>query len=139
MLKQRKNDFALLIARKNECFDENNPDKLHAIVQECYVFSSENKPQTPLSRAFFNNMLNKTLLSFVNKRKMQTIYTTHSFRHDFITELWRDSNDIEFVRQFMGHKTIQSTVAYIQDLPESERLVKLLDIDRAKAKKAQQN
>lgn len=139
MLKQRQNDFALLIARKNECFEEKDPDVLNAVVQECYVFSSENKPQTPLSRAFFNNMLNKTLLSFSTKRNMQTIYTTHSFRHDFITELWRDSNDIEFVRQFMGHKKIQSTVAYIQDLPESERLVKLLEIDRAKANKEQRN
>ena len=32
--------------------------------------------------------------------------SSHSFRVGFITQLWRDTNDIEFVRQAIGHAKI---------------------------------
>lgn len=93
------------------------------------------KIHLPISRAFFNYSLNNFLFNYSNKRHLQTAYTTHSFRHDFITQLWKDSNDIEYVRQFMGHKRIESTVAYIKNMSDAEKTVKLLDIDIAKRQK----
>lgn len=136
-LAERKKDFDFLITRKIEVLSEQNNDNddIENDVQDCFLFSAEKTPQIPISRAFFNNMLNKVLSNFAIKRNMQTTYTTHSFRHDFITELWKDSNDIEFVRQFMGHKRIESTVAYIQNMSDAEKTVKLLEADIAKKNK----
>ena len=34
--------------------------------------------------------------------------TSHGFRIGFITKLWRDTGDIEFVRQAIGHAKIQN-------------------------------
>jgi integrase len=122
-----KEDFDLLIARKAEMLSEKYDDEntIDTAIQESFLFSSESKPESPLSRAYFNNMLNKTLLTFKKKFNIETKYTTHSFRHYFITELWKDSGDIEYVRQVMGHKFIASTVAYIENLLDAEHITKL--------------
>jgi integrase len=124
LLKDRKDDFDLLIRTKYEN-TETEEEALNS-----FVFSAEKSPKKPLSRAFFNDMLNKVLTSFVQQTGQQTEFTTHSFRHNFITELWRDSGDIEFVRQFMGHQKLESTVSYIQNLEETEKLIKINQIDQ---------
>ena len=118
LIKERKEDFDLLIRTKYE--NTETPEE----ALETYMFSAEKTPFKPLARAFFNNMLNKALNSSLAGQ-----YTTHSFRHNFITELWRDSNDIEYVRQSMGHQHITSTAVYIKEMSDSERLVKLKEID----------
>ena len=47
--------------------------------------------------------------------------TSHSFRIGFITQLWKDTKDIEFVRQVIGHVTVQSTSSYVENLSDEER------------------
>ena len=47
--------------------------------------------------------------------------TSHSFRIGFITQLWKDSKDIEFVKQTIGHRKLDTTSAYIKSLSDSER------------------
>lgn len=39
----------------------------------------------------------------------------------YITKLWKDTSDIEFVRQSIGHLKIETTSKYIQELTEEER------------------
>ena len=119
LVKDRKEDFDLLLRSKYE----NTETKEEAL--ESFMFSGEKTPLKPLARAFFNDMLNKALRTKVSHRH----YTTHSFRHNFITELWRDCNDIEYVRQSMGHEHIASTAVYIKEMGDSERLLKLKEID----------
>ena len=46
--------------------------------------------------------------------------SSHSFRVGFITQLWRDTNDIEFVRQAISHSKIDTTSRYIENLSEKE-------------------
>ncbi len=46
--------------------------------------------------------------------------SSHSFRIGFITKLWRDTNDIEFVKQAIGHAKINTTSQYIENLSEEE-------------------
>ena len=46
------------------------------------------------------------------------------FRVGCITQLWRDINDIEFVRQAIGHAKIVTTSQYVENLSEKERQVK---------------
>lgn len=54
--------------------------------------------------------------------------SSYSFRVGFITQLWRDTNDIEFVRQVIGHAKIDTTSEYIENLFEKERQDPMLEI-----------
>ena len=47
--------------------------------------------------------------------------TSHSFRIGFITQLWKDSKDIEFVKQTIGHRKLDTTSAYVTKLSDQER------------------
>ena len=47
--------------------------------------------------------------------------TSHSFTMDYITQLWRDVKDIEFVRQAVGDVKIQYTSSYVENLSDQER------------------
>jgi site-specific recombinase XerD len=35
--------------------------------------------------------------------------TSHSFRVGYISKLWKDTQDIEFVKQSIGHRRIDTT------------------------------
>lgn len=39
----------------------------------------------------------------------------------YITQLWKDSNDIEFVKQSIGHQKLDTTSAYVNKLSNQER------------------
>ena len=47
--------------------------------------------------------------------------TSHSFRVGYIYQLWKATNDIEFVRQSIGHSKIDSTFYYVKELSDQER------------------
>jgi integrase len=55
--------------------------------------------------------------------------TSHSFRAGFITQLWRDTNDIEFVRQAIGHIKVESTSSYVENLSDEERRLRMEQIN----------
>ena len=46
---------------------------------------------------------------------------SHSFHIGYITQLWKDSKDIEFVKQTIGHKNLDSISAYVNKLSDQER------------------
>ena len=46
---------------------------------------------------------------------------SHSFRSGFITKLCKDTKDIEFVKQSIGHQKINSTSSYISELSDQDR------------------
>ena len=47
--------------------------------------------------------------------------TSHSFRVGYITQLWKDTKDIEFVKQTIGHRNLDTTSAYVNQLSDQER------------------
>jgi site-specific recombinase XerD len=47
--------------------------------------------------------------------------TSHSFRVGYISQLWKDTKDIEFVRQSIGHRKMDSTSSYVKELSDQER------------------
>ena len=49
--------------------------------------------------------------------------TSHSFRIGYITQLWKDSKDIEFVKQTIGHRKLDTTSACVNKL-SVKKLVK---------------
>ena len=42
--------------------------------------------------------------------------TSHSFEIGYITQLWKDSKDIEFVKQTISHQNLYTTSAYVNKL-----------------------
>ena len=65
--------------------------------------------------------VNKVTCSVANHIESKPNITSHSFRIGYITNLWRDTLDIEFVRQAIGHSKIDTTSRYIENLSEEER------------------
>ena len=47
--------------------------------------------------------------------------TSHSFRIGYISQLWKDTKDIEFVRQTIGHNRLNSTSSYVNLITDEER------------------
>ena len=47
--------------------------------------------------------------------------TSHSFRIGYISQLWKDTKDIEFVRQTMGHRNLNATSSYVSQITDEER------------------
>ena len=42
--------------------------------------------------------------------------TNHSFRIGYISQLWNDTQDIEFVRQMIDHRSLNSTSGYVKQM-----------------------
>jgi site-specific recombinase XerC len=52
----------------------------------------------------------------------------NKFRIGFITQLWKDSKDIEFVKQTIGHRKLDTTAAYVNKLSDQERQKRINDL-----------
>lgn len=76
--------------------------------EDSYIFTSEYS-EKPLERESFTNIVNKFLKHSAEKIDRKPVLSSHSFRIGFISKLWRDTNDIEFVRQTIGHAKINTT------------------------------
>jgi len=113
IMKDRLADFEFLYFSKND---------------DSYIFTAENS-EKPLERESFTNITNQFIRQSARKIEGQPVLTSHSFRIGFITQLWRDTKDIEFVRQTIGHVRIDTTSAYIEKLPEDERRKRMLEIN----------
>jgi hypothetical protein len=58
--------------------------------------------------------------------------TSYSFRVGYITQLWKDTGDREFVRQAVGQIKVQSTSTYVENLPDAERQKRMLQVKSIK-------
>ena len=95
-----------------------------------FVFTPQYS-KNPLERAAFTKIVNKFLRETSNELPDKPNITSHSFRSGFITKLWRDTNDIEFVRQAIGHAKIDTTSRYVHNLTEEERKQRMIEIQTA--------
>lgn len=106
VVKARKRDFEFLFLMK----DENS-----------YVFTSDRKPNQKLGRQTITMDVNKVMHSVSNLLPSKPNITSHSFRIGYISQLWKDTKDIEFVRQTIGHRSLNSTSNYVSDISDEER------------------
>ncbi len=56
--------------------------------------------------------------------------TSNIFRIGYITRLSKDSKDIEFVKQTIGHQTLNTNLAYINQLSDQERRELIPQLDQ---------
>jgi integrase len=47
--------------------------------------------------------------------------TIHSFRIGYISQLWKDTKNIKFIRQTIGHRSLNATLDYVTKLFDQER------------------
>ena len=89
--------------------------------KDSYVFTSDRKPNQMLSRQTLTMDVNKVMHSVSNLLPSKPKITSHSFRIGYISQLWRDTKDIEFVRQTIGHRSLNSTSNYVSEIGNEER------------------
>ena len=65
--------------------------------------------------------VNKVMHSVSNFLPSKPNITSHSFRIGYISQLWKDTKDIEFVRQAIGHRDLNPISAYVTDMDNEER------------------
>lgn len=106
IIKLRKRDFEFLFLMKDK---------------DSYVFTSDRKPNQIIQRQTITMDVNKVMHSVSNLLPSKPNITSHSFRIGYISQLWKDTKDIEFVRQTIGHRTLNSTSAYVTHMDDEER------------------
>ena len=113
IIQDRKKDFQFILLIKE-------PD--------AYVFTSEAKHYQKLRREAITKGVNKVMRSVSKQLPGQPNITSHSFRIGYITQLWKDSKDIEFVKQSIGHQKLDTTSAYVNKLSDQERQERIADV-----------
>ena len=106
IVKARKRDFEFLFLMKDK---------------DSYIFTSDRKPNQKLRRERITLDVNKVMHSVSNLLPSKPNITSHSFRIGYISQLWKDTKDIEFVRQTIGHRSLNATSAYVTKLSNQER------------------
>lgn len=106
IIQDRKKDFQFILLIKES---------------DAYVFISEAKHYQKLRREAITKGVNKVTRSVSKQLPGQLNITIHSFRIGYITQLWKDSKDIEFVKQSIGHQKLDTTSAYVNKLSDEER------------------
>jgi len=106
IIQERQKDFELIFLMKE-------PDS--------YIFTSEANHFKKLGRVVITKDVNKAMRQVSNQLPGKPNITSHSFRIGYITQLWKDTNDIEFVKQTIGHRNLDTTSAYVNQLSDQER------------------
>ena len=106
IMHDRQKDFQLIFLMKE-------PDS--------YIFTAESNHYKPLDRVVITRDVNKVMQEVSNQLPGKLNITSHSFRIGYITQLWKDSKDIEFVKQTIGHRNLNTTSAYVNKLSDQER------------------
>lgn len=113
LIKKRQRDFEIIFSMKE---------------LDSYVFTSSSNHSKPLRRDTLTKEINYVMRNLANELPTQPNLTSHSFRIGFITQLWKDTNDIEFVRQAIGHIKVESTSSYVENLSDAERRIRMENI-----------
>lgn len=88
---------------------------------DSYIFPSELNHAKRLSRETITRYVNKIMRSVSKSLPNQPNITSHSFRVGYIFQFWKSTNDIEFVKQSIGHRKMDSTSSYVRELSNQER------------------
>ena len=88
---------------------------------DSYVFTNESNHFKILTRETITKAVNLVTRTVSEEILSKPNITSHSFRIGYITQLWKDSKDIEFVKQTIGHRNLDTTSAYVNKLSDQER------------------
>jgi len=106
LVKDRQKDFQFIFLMKE-------PDS--------YVFTNESNHSKILTRETITKAINLVTRMVSEEILSKPNITNHSFRIGYITQLWKDSKDIEFVKQTIGYRNLDTTSTYVNKLSDQER------------------
>jgi len=106
VVKERERDFKFIFHMKT-------PDS--------YVFTSELHHDRMLRRETITREVNRVMRSVSRSLPDQPFITSHSFRIGYISKLRKDTKDIEFVKQSISHRRLDTTSSYVDKLSDQER------------------
>jgi integrase len=106
IIQNRQKDFQLIFLMKE---------------QDSYLFTAESNHYKPLDRVVITRDVNKMMREVSNQISGKLNITSHSFRIGYISQLWKDTKDIEFVKQTIGHSSLNSTSGYVNQMGDEER------------------
>ena len=113
LVEERKKDFDFLFLMKNP---------------NSYIFTSESNHAQMLSRETITRDVNRVMRSVSENLPDQPNISSHSFRVGYISQLWKDTKDIEFVKQSIGHRRMDTTSSYVEKLSDQERKERTLQL-----------
>ena len=113
IVKARKRDFEFLFLMKNK---------------DSYVFTSDRNLNQMLRRETITMDVNKVMHAVSKGLPSKPNITSHSFRIGYISQLWKDTKDIEFVKQTIGHSSLNSTSNYVNQMGDQERQIRISSI-----------
>ena len=96
--------------------------------KDSYVFTSDRKPNQKLRRETITMDVNKVTHSVSKFLPAKPNIISHSFRIGYISQLWKDTKDIEFVRQTIGHRSLNATSGYVAHMGDQERQKRISSI-----------
>lgn len=88
IIKDRRKDFELIFLMKGS---------------DSYVFTSEANHYQMLSRETITRDINRVMALVSDQLADKPKITSHSFHIGYITQLWKDTKDIEFVKQSINN------------------------------------
>jgi site-specific recombinase XerD len=114
IVKARKRDLEFLFLMKNK---------------DSYIFTSDRRPNQMLRRETITIDVNRVMHDVSNSLPDKPQITSHSFRIGYISQLWKDTKDIEFVKQTIGHRSLNSTSGYVSNMTDQERQNRISSIE----------
>lgn len=114
LVKDRQKDFQFIFLMKEP---------------NSYVFTNESNHSKTLTRETITKAVNRVTRTVSEEISSKPNITSHSFRIGYITQLWKDSKDIEFVKQTIGHRNLDTTSAYVNKLSDQERQRRIEQLD----------
>lgn len=89
--------------------------KENAIKPSDYVFPSKTNPNQPYRSATFKKQMHHYLdITGVSEHYH---FLSHGFRHTIATDLYMEGTNIQTIRQYLGHASIEMTKQYVDHLP----------------------
>ena len=88
---------------------------------DSYVFTDQSNHSKILTRETIKKAVNLFTRTVSEEILSKPNITSHSFRIGYITQLWKDSKDIEFVKETIGHRKLNRTSTYVNKLSDQKR------------------
>jgi len=84
---------------------------------DAYVFTAEANHYKPVYRVVITRDVDKVMREVSKQLPGQPNITSHNFRIGYISQLWKDTKKSEFVRQTIGHRSLNLESNFgLQDL-----------------------
>ena len=103
-------------------------DETHKYIDEYMAFRNDNAPALFISEQnkgarISNEVVQMVVKNCAEKAGLRKSVHPHTLRHSFATDLLRNNTNIVYVKEFLGHENIQTTMTYTHVVDEDLRAV----------------